>query len=221
MSLSLHDEMASVRPVKYGPALGSESSNDATLTHMHREAAACTRCDLYKLATHLVFGVGPLDASVVLVGEQPGDQEDLAGRPFVGPSGHMLDRCLEEADVDRSALYVTNAVKHFKFVLRGKKRLHSKPNAGEIQRCAWWLGGELNLIQPKLVVALGATALYSLLGSQAKVTRDRGRILKAGLYSVLVTIHPSSLLRSPDREAAQSSQALFVKELGEIKKYIG
>jgi DNA polymerase len=220
MSLSVHSETTPARPVRYGPSLGQEFSHDATLAAMHRDAEGCERCDLFKHATHLVFGAGPLDAPVVLVGEQPGDQEDRAGQPFVGPSGRMLDQCLEEADVDRAALYVTNAVKHFKFTLRGKKRLHSKPNAGEIRRCAWWLGGELNLIQPKLVVALGATALYSLLGSQAKVTRDRGRLLKAGPYTVLVTIHPSSLLRSPDREAAQRSRALFVKELGEIKEFL-
>lgn len=220
MPLDQNSEATAATPARYGPALRSEFSDDPTLRAMHRDAEGCERCDLFRNATHLVFGDGPPHAPVMLVGEQPGDQEDLAGRPFVGPAGRLLDQCLDEADIDRSSLYVTNAVKHFKFTSRGKKRLHSKPNAGEIQRCAWWLGGELNLIRPKLVVALGATALYSLLGSQAKVTRDRGRLLETADFTVLVTIHPSSLLRGPDREAADRSRKLFIKELGEIQKYL-
>jgi DNA polymerase len=208
-------------PAPVGPALGDAFADEPSLTAMHRDAEHCERCDLYKHATHLVFGEGPRDARVVLVGEQPGDQEDLSGRPFVGPSGHMLDRCLHEAGIDRSALYVTNAVKHFKFEPRGKKRLHSKPNAGEIQRCAWWLGGELDLIKPNLVVALGATALYSLLGRKIKVTQSRGRIIDAPQgYAVLVTVHPSSLLRRPDRAAAEQSRLTFVEELARIGTYL-
>jgi uracil-DNA glycosylase len=206
---------------KFGPALGDEFAHNPSLAAMHRDAEQCERCDLYKHATHLVFGEGPRDARVVLVGEQPGDQEDLAARPFVGPSGHMLDKCLHEADIDRSALYVTNAVKHFKFEPRGRKRLHSRPNAGEIQRCAWWLGGELDLIKPKLVVALGATALYALLGNRAKVTRSRGQVIEVPKgYAVLVTVHPSSLLRSPDRAAAERSRARFIEELHKIGEYL-
>lgn len=156
----------------------------------------CERCDLYKNATQLVFGEGPVDARVVLVGEQPGDREDLAGRPFVGPAGRILDECLHEAGIDRSECYLTNAVKHFKFEQRGKRRMHSRPNAGEIQACAWWLGAELDELRPEIVVALGATALMSLLGRSVGVTRNRGELLTAsGGFSVLVTIHPSYLLR--------------------------
>lgn len=209
------------RPETFGPALGDAFAHEPSLPAMHQDAEHCERCDLYKHATHLVFGEGPRDARVVLVGEQPGDQEDLAGRPFVGPSGHMLDKCLHEAGIDRSSLYVTNAVKHFKFEPRGKKRLHSKPNAGEIQRCAWWLGGELDLLKPKLVVALGATALYSLLGNKVKVTRSRGQIIDAPKgYAVLVTVHPSSLLRRPDRAAAEQSRLIFIEELAKIGPYL-
>jgi DNA polymerase len=209
------------QPGIFGPALSEEFARELSLPTMHKDAEHCERCDLYKHATHLVFGEGPRNARVVLVGEQPGDREDLAGRPFVGPSGHMLDKCLHEAGIDRSALYVTNAVKHFKFEPRGKKRLHSKPNAGEIQRCAWWLGGELDLVKPTLVVALGATALYSLLGNKVKVTRSRGQIIDAPKgYGVLVTVHPSSLLRRPDRAAAEKSRLTFIEELKKIGSYL-
>jgi DNA polymerase len=221
MSLARETRPVPAHQEKLGPAQGDEFSHDPSLEAMHRDAQNCERCDLYKRATHLVFGEGPRDARVVLVGEQPGDQEDLAARPFVGPSGHMLDKCLHEAGIDRSALYVTNAVKHFKFEPRGKKRLHSKPNAGEIQRCAWWLGGELDLIKPKLVVALGATALYSLLGNKAKVTHSRGQIIEVPRgYGVLVTVHPSSLLRSPDRAAAEQSRMQFIEDLRKIGDYL-
>lgn len=221
MPLVPEKQLAPARSGKFGPAQSDEFAGDQSLPAMHGDAEHCERCDLYKHATHLVFGEGPRDARVVLVGEQPGDQEDLAARPFVGPSGHMLDKCLHEAGIDRSALYVTNAVKHFKFEPRGKKRLHSKPNAGEIQRCAWWLGGELELIRPKLVVALGATALYSLLGTMAKVIRNRGQIIDAPKgYGVLVTVHPSSLLRSPDRVAAEQSRRRFIEDLRKIGGYL-
>jgi uracil-DNA glycosylase family protein len=206
---------------RLGPALGSDIAPDRSLSAMRTEAEGCERCDLYRHATHLVFGEGPRDARVVLVGEQPGDREDIAGRPFVGPAGRLLDECLHEAGVDRSLLYLTNSVKHFKFVPRGKKRLHSKPNAGEIQRCAWWLGGELNLIKPDLVVTLGATALYSLLGNKVKVTKSRGAILEVpNGYAILVTIHPSSLLRIPDRAAAEKSRSTFVEELRKIAPFL-
>lgn len=126
-----------------GPALALEVADADSIAELRRQAEGCTRCDLYRNATQIVFGEGPVKAEIVLVGEQPGDQEDLTGRPFVGPAGRLLDRCLEEADLDRQRCYVTNAVKHFKFTPRGKRRLHAKPNAGEIRRCAWWLGAEL------------------------------------------------------------------------------
>ncbi|CDM62980.1 MULTISPECIES: UdgX family uracil-DNA binding protein [Rhizobium] len=197
-----------------GPTLAQPGALGTNLGEIHREATTCRRCNLYKHATQLVFGEGPTSAKVVFVGEQPGDKEDLAGQPFVGPAGKLLDRCLEEAGIERDACYVTNAVKHFKFEPRGKRRIHAKPTRGEVQICAWWLAAELRLIRPKLVVALGATAVYSLLGPQAKVTRDRGSVLRspAGLY-VFVTIHPSALLRMLDQPAGRQSRARFVDDL--------
>ena len=141
---------------------------------LKNEAADCTRCDLYKYATQTVFGEGPVDASILFVGEQPGDQEDLAGRPFVGPAGKLFDASLEEAGIDRKRVYVTNAVKHFKFVARGKRRLHSKPDGGEIKACRWWLEHERELIRPRLTVALGATAARSLFGKVVTITPLRG-----------------------------------------------
>ncbi|TAV64649.1 uracil-DNA glycosylase [Rhizobium leguminosarum] len=184
---------------------------------LRRQADACERCDLYKYATQTVFGEGPSVARVVLVGEQPGDQEDTAGKPFVGPAGRLLDECLQKAGVDRSLCYVTNAVKHFKFERRGKRRLHAKPNAGEIQRCAWWLGGELALLRPDLIVALGATALYSLMGRSVGLTKERGHILQAANGTpVLVTIHPSYLLRIRDHDDRDSERQRFVNELKSI-----
>src|SRR5215213_3445327 len=138
-----------------------------------KEARKCTRCDLYKCGTQTVFGDGPLDASIMFVGEQPGDQEDLAGRPFVGPAGQVFDEALEKAGIPRSQVYVTNAVKHFKFEQRGKKRIHSKPNAGEIEACRWWIEQERSLIRPPVTVALGATAARSLMGKAASITSLR------------------------------------------------
>ena len=204
-----------------GPAFKTDGQPGDNLHAVRGIAEGCTRCDLYRLATHLVFGEGPSDADVVLVGEQPGDKEDLAARPFVGPAGRLLDRCLEEADVDRSRCYVTNAVKHFTFTPRGKRRIHAKPNVGETGACAWWLATELRIIRPSLVVALGATALFSILGKDPKVTRDRGRVLEAtdGL-SVLVTIHPSALLRSLDRPEAAQERQRFIDELRQIANYL-
>lgn len=204
-----------------GPAFGPEFAPERSLSRMHADAAECERCDLYRNATQVVFGEGPRDAEVMLVGEQPGDREDLAGRPFVGPAGRLLDECLQEAGLDRSQLYLTNAVKHFKFQQRGKRRLHAKPNAGEIQRCAWWLGGELALIRPKLVVALGATAVYALLGTRVRVMQSRGAILPApDGFSILVTVHPSSLLRNPDRSRAAEQRRQFVDDLAKIESFL-
>ena len=204
-----------------GPALLTEGPQDASLEEVRRQAESCTRCDLYKNAEHLVFGEGPSSAKVMFVGEQPGDKEDLAGKPFVGPAGKLLDRCLAEAGVDRDICYVTNAVKHFKWTPRGKRRIHAKPNTGEIQACAWWLAAELRLMKPDLVVALGATVLYSLLGRQGKVTRDRGTVLKSdtGLY-VLVTIHPSALLRTMHQPDAEQNLGRFIGDLRKIKEYL-
>ncbi|MBY5324010.1 MULTISPECIES: UdgX family uracil-DNA binding protein [Rhizobium] len=197
-----------------GPALALEVADADTIAELRHQAEGCTRCDLYRNATQVVFGEGLVKSEIVLVGEQPGDQEDLTGRPFVGPAGRLLDRCLEEAGLDRQRCYVTNAVKHFKFTPRGKRRLHAKPNAGEIRRCAWWLGAELNILQPKLVVALGASALYALLGPNAKLTPERGHILHpTNRPPVLVTIHPSYLLRIRDEQEQHRQRREFVSDL--------
>ncbi|MEN3147633.1 UdgX family uracil-DNA binding protein [Neorhizobium sp. IRAMC:178] len=204
-----------------GPAFETPGADGSRVQDVRQDAENCTRCDLYRNATHLVFGEGPPQAKVLFVGEQPGDKEDQAGKPFVGPAGKLLDRCLEEAGVERDICYVTNAVKHFKFTPRGKRRIHAKPNAGEVQACAWWLAAELRLVKPKLAVALGATALYALLGRQAKVTRDRGTMLRSpdGL-PVLVTIHPSALLRTLDQPDAELNRAHFVEDLKKIAEFL-
>jgi DNA polymerase len=179
------------------------------------EAAHCTRCDLYKCATQTVFGEGALDASILFVGEQPGDQEDLAGRPFVGPAGRVFDRALADAGIDRARTYVTNAVKHFKFERRGKRRIHDKPNAGEIAACRWWLQQELALVRPPLVVALGATAARALFGKLVTIAtlRGRGHALPEGVEA-WATVHPSFLLRVRDDREAQ--YGLFVEDLARI-----
>jgi uracil-DNA glycosylase family protein len=183
-----------------------------------QEARACTRCDLYKYATQTVFGEGPLDAAIVFVGEQPGDQEDIAGRPFVGPAGGVFDAALEAAGIDRSAVYVTNAVKHFKFIQRRKRRIHNKPDAGEITACHWWIEHERELIKPALTVALGATAARSLVGKVVTISRVRGEPLSlADGGECWVTAHPSSILRAPDDEARREARALFVRDLKRIK----
>lgn len=203
---------------KTGPAFALEIAEAESMAELRHQAEDCTRCDLYKNATQIVFGEGPVNAEIVLVGEQPGDREDLTGKPFVGPAGHLLDQCLEEAGVDRQRCYVTNAVKHFKFTPRGKRRLHSKPNVGEIRRCAWWLGAELDILQPKLVVALGASALYALLGPKAKLTPERGHILQEpNRPPVLVTIHPSYLLRIRDEAERLRQRRDFVSDLHKTK----
>jgi DNA polymerase len=179
------------------------------------EAKGCTRCHLYKCATQTVFGEGPLDAKILFVGEQPGDQEDLAGRPFVGPAGQLFDRALGEAGVDRSAAYVTNAVKHFKFEQRGKRRIHSKPDGGEIDACRWWLEQERALLRPPLTVALGATAARSLFGRTTTIGASRGRAHRlADGGEAWVTVHPSFLLRVQDNREAE--YARFVEDLRRI-----
>jgi len=166
-----------------------------------------------------VFGEGPLDASIMFVGEQPGDQEDIAGRPFVGPAGAVFDAALEKAGIDRSTVYVTNAVKHFKFVQKGKKRIHNKPAAGEIEACRWWIEHERELIRPSVTVALGATAARSLIGKTVTIGKVRGQPLALEDGSECwVTVHPSSLLRMPDPEARHEARALFERDLKLIRK---
>ena len=183
-----------------------------------KDARKCTRCDLYRHATQTVFGEGPLDASIMFVGEQPGDQEDLAGRPFVGPAGALFDAALERAGIDRSTVYVTNAVKHFKFMARGKRRIHNKPDAGEITACRWWIEHERELIRPPLTVALGATAARSLVGKVVTISKVRGEpLMLADGSECWVTAHPSSILRAPDEEARREGKRLFLRDLKRIK----
>ena len=185
------------------------------------DAKRCTRCHLYKHATQTVFGEGPLDARIMFVGEQPGDQEDLAGRPFVGPAGQLFDRALEDAGVDRSATYVTNAVKHFKFEQRGKRRIHAKPQGPEIEACRWWIEQERELIRPAVTVALGATATRSLFGKVVTITRMRGvpHALPDDGGEAWVTVHPSFLLRVPEADRKRAEYDKFVADLHRIGEH--
>src|ERR1700731_1441606 len=195
------------------PAAPPNSSSFSTV----REAAGnCTACHLYRRATQTVFGEGPRKAPMMLVGEQPGDYEDVAGKPFVGPAGRILDRALEEAGINRKQVYVTNAVKHFKWEPRGKRRIHKKPNSREIAACRPWLEAELRLVRPKVVVCLGATAAQTIFGPAFRVTRERGKVLRSDLApncQVVATVHPSSLLRQPDEESREREYAAFVADL--------
>jgi uracil-DNA glycosylase len=204
-------EMAAASAVKVGDNV------EKSWASVRAEAMHCMRCDLYKCGTRTVFGEGPLDARILFVGEQPGDQEDLAGRPFVGPAGQLFDRALAEAGVDRARTYVTNAVKHFKFVRRGKRRIHDKPDGGEIAACRWWLQQELALIRPPLVVALGATAARSLFGKVVTISslRGRGHALPEG-GEAWATVHPSFLLRVRDDKETEYEK--FVDDLRRIAK---
>ncbi len=203
------------------PAKGNDEGNDMPPKHagddietLREEAADCRACPLYKDATQTVFGEGPPTARIMLVGEQPGDKEDLAGKPFVGPAGQMLDRALEEAGIDRSQVYVTNAVKHFKFVPRGKIRLHQKPNTPEIKACRPWYQRELAAIRPELVVAMGATAAQSVLGKITPINKNRGSLIDLDDGTrALVTVHPSYLLRLPDADARAHEYRRFVQDL--------
>jgi DNA polymerase len=188
-------------------------ASEDKLESLRATAMGCRACPLWAPATQTVFGEGSGKARIVLVGEQPGDVEDIKGRPFVGPAGHLLDRALEEAGLDRSEAYVTNAVKHFKFVPRGKRRIHQKPNSMEIRACNQWLEQELALIDPALVVAMGATAVQGVFGKAMPIGKNRGQVLEHEGRKVIVTVHPSYLLRVPDREARHREYAAFVEDL--------
>jgi uracil-DNA glycosylase family protein len=179
-----------------------------------KEVRGCTRCDLYKNATQTVFGEGPADARLMLVGEQPGDQEDLTGRPFVGPAGKVLDAVLEAADIERASVYVTNAVKHFKNEPRGKRRIHKKPDTSEIDICRFWLDNEIEIVRPRIVVALGATAARGIMRKSLTINASRGRIiaLPSGLKG-LITVHPSYLLRIEEERDKRREFDLLVKDL--------
>jgi uracil-DNA glycosylase family protein len=190
-----------------------------TLESLRERAAGCQGCGLWRDATQTVFGEGRQGAEVFLVGEQPGDVEDRTGRPFAGPAGKLLDRALEEAGIDRRQVYVTNAVKHFKWTRRGKLRLHKKPNAEEIRACRPWLDAELEVVKPRVLVCLGATAAQALLGSGFRVTRQRGQFVESELAPrVLATVHPSSVLRAPDDEARADAYRGLVEDLSKVAK---
>jgi len=185
-----------------------------SLTSLREAAAGCRACPLWRSGTQTVFGEGRKAARLLLVGEQPGDREDLAGRPFVGPAGRLLDEALEDAGIERRDVYLTNAVKHFKWEPRGKRRIHQKPNAREIAACRPWLEAELEVVAPQVLVCLGATAARALLGPSVRVTKDRGRPLETELAAVaFATVHPSSILRAPDEQSRRRERALFVDDL--------
>jgi DNA polymerase len=188
-----------------------------TLGSVRDVASGCKACDLYKRGTQTVFGEGPRKAEVMLVGEQPGDAEDLAGHPFVGPAGKLLDKALEQAGIDRQLVYVTNVVKHFKWEPRGKRRIHAKPNAGEIRACRPWLETEIALVKPRVLVCLGATAAQALLGKAFKVSQERGRFVESSLAPIVTaTVHPSSILRATDDDARREEMRRFVDDLQKV-----
>jgi DNA polymerase len=191
-----------------------------SLPKLREAAAGCTACDLHKTGTQTVFGEGSASAEVVFVGEQPGDQEDLQGRPFVGPAGKLFDKALDDAGIDRAQVYVTNAVKHFKWIARGKRRIHQKPNWSEIAACRPWLDAELETIKPRVLVCLGATAAQALLGRDFRVSRQRGVPVESDLAEhVLATVHPSSILRG-DPESREQEYKAFVDDLKAVARQI-
>jgi DNA polymerase len=207
-------EAAARAPVPPAPAVG-------TLSALKQEARHCRRCDIHCLATQTVFGDGPADARVMFVGEQPGDQEDLAGKPFVGPAGKLFNDTLAEVGIDRRSLYITNAVKHFKYVPRGKRRIHQKPNMGEIRQCRWWLMQELELVKPELVVAMGATALFALTDMRQKLEDVRGEPMPMADGRILfVTVHPSYLLRIPDEAQRVRELSRFREDMESIQRLV-
>ena len=203
------------------PKHDHEQADFSSLTAARKAATHCERCPLYKNATQTVFGEGPAHTRLVFVGEQPGDQEDLQGKPFVGPAGQMFDRALEEAGIDRKLVYVTNAVKHFKFEPRGKRRIHKRPDNNEIDACRWWLDNELDLLKPQFTVALGATAARALTGRDITISRSRGQLmtLRDGVEG-FITVHPSFLLRLPDEAAKAREYANFVRDLKLVAEHL-
>ena len=192
-----------------------------TLPKLREAAAGCKACDLWTTGTQTVFGEGEREAEVMFVGEQPGNDEDLAGRPFVGPAGKLMDKAMEEAGIDRSLAYVTNVVKHFKWEPRGKRRIHQKPNWGEIAACRPWLDAEIDLVKPRVIVCLGATAAQALLGRQFRVTKQRGVPVESDLApTVIATVHPSSILRAEDEKARELAYDEFVADLRKVAELL-
>jgi DNA polymerase len=193
----------------------------STLEQLGAEIQQCRGCDLYRAATQAVFGEGRQRARIMMIGEQPGDKEDVSGHPFVGPAGQLLDRALEEAGIDRSEVYVTNAVKHFKFEERGKRRLHKKPTAGEVTACRPWLEAEFECVRPDLIVCLGSTAAQAVIGRQHRLLENRGRFFEhPHAASVTATVHPSAILRSPTPEQRHQDYAAFVADLKKIREHL-
>ena len=189
-------------------------SQPRSLSELRAAAASCRACDLWKNATQTVFGEGPQRARMMLVGEQPGDHEDIEGKPFVGPAGRLLDRALEEAGIDRRSVYATNAVKHFRWTRRGKRRLHEKPNAQQVRACRPWLESEIAIVKPHVVVLLGATAAQSVMGAGFRVSRQRGEVMASPLgVPVVATVHPSSILRATDEASRAVAMASFIADL--------
>ena len=192
-----------------------------TLPALRESASGCRACDLYKSGTQTVFGEGAEHAQVMFVGEQPGDREDREGKPFVGPAGRVLDEALEEAGIDRKHVYITNAVKHFKWKPQGKRRLHQKPNAAEINACRPWLDAEIAVVRPHLLVLLGATAAQALLGRDFRVSVQRGQLMeRPGLPPMIATVHPSSILRAPDDETREIEMRAFVQDLKRVAQHL-
>jgi uracil-DNA glycosylase len=188
--------------------------NARTVEQLKKAAATCQGCDLYLNATQTVFGEGQEHSRMMLIGEQPGDQEDLQGKPFVGPAGRLLEKALDEAGIDRRRVYVTNAVKHFRWTQRGKRRLHEKPNAGQVRACRPWLEAEIEVVRPRMLVLLGATAAQSVMGPAFRVSKQRGEVLESPFgLPVVATVHPSSILRATDDESRDVAMTAFIKDL--------
>jgi uracil-DNA glycosylase len=221
--ISMKNALKTVQPsltTDSGAHATDRASHEHSLTALREEAAGCQACDLWKNATQTVFGEGSPKATIMLVGEQPGDKEDLTGRPFVGPAGKLLDEALHEAGIDRATVYVTNAVKHFKWSPdeRGKRRIHKKPGGSEINACRPWLDAEIRLVQPEILVCMGATAAQALLGKTFSVTRERGQLVESALApKVIATVHPSSILRAQDEDSRRAQMQEFVEDFKKVK----
>jgi DNA polymerase len=208
--------------VNEGQPVAQLLPDDRSLDALKEAAAGCRACDLWQKGTQTVFGEGPPQARVVMVGEQPGDQEDRAGKPFVGPAGQILDQALEAAGIDRSLVYVTNVVKHFKWEPRGKRRLHQRPDREEVATCLPWFEAEIAAVQPRVIVCLGATAAQALLGSDFRVTRQRGQLLASTLGPpIMATVHPSSILRAADEPSRRLAMDQFIADLRLIREHLG
>jgi DNA polymerase len=217
-----HKEVTMAKKLDEYPSAEAFMPKEMALPALREAAAGCKGCPLYKIGTRTVFGEGPVGAKVMFVGEQPGDQEDRAGKPFVGPAGQMLNSALQEVGIDRGEVYVTNAVKHFKWEPRGKRRMHSKPGAREVQACKPWLTAEVQVVGPMMIVALGATAAQALMGKDFRITQSRGKVFRDTQWApwLMATVHPSSILRAPSSEEREAAYRAFVEDLRVVAKAI-